>query len=305
MSPKGIRVAVLGASGIGRIHVREFYRAGAEVTAILGSTPLSAQATAERLHKEFSLPSLLQPYADFGNLLISGIHAVSICTPWELHFEQLKRALEHDLYVFCEKPLHWKASISAIEIDNVCRYVQQHAYERLSVNTSNAYFIDLYRQYLGSSDYIQSFEFTFCTTGRHTYENIGVDLLPHGLSLLLKLCPDGEIAGVKNSIKKHSFITQFTFSNIDTVFHFHENSGCTKAFHFKINDLTFTRVPEIVNGQYRVSLFCEELQETIPANDPFAVYIQNFLGHILSGKDFSSEVQTSIKILKLMRKILL
>ncbi|MDP6293129.1 MAG: alpha/beta hydrolase, partial [Candidatus Woesearchaeota archaeon] len=43
------KVAVLGASGIGKFHARDLQANGCEVVAILGSSPQTAEATAEKL----------------------------------------------------------------------------------------------------------------------------------------------------------------------------------------------------------------------------------------------------------------
>ena len=45
------------------------------------------------------------PFFDAGPLLASGLDAVLILLPNDLHFTMAKKALEHRLHVFCEKPL--------------------------------------------------------------------------------------------------------------------------------------------------------------------------------------------------------
>ena len=50
-----IKVIIVGASGIGRIHVREFARAGAKVLGIVGRNRDRAQQTVARLNREFDL----------------------------------------------------------------------------------------------------------------------------------------------------------------------------------------------------------------------------------------------------------
>ena len=48
-----LRIAILGASGIGKFHARDFKKAGCDVVAILGSNDKTAKATSEMLKKEF------------------------------------------------------------------------------------------------------------------------------------------------------------------------------------------------------------------------------------------------------------
>ena len=47
-----IRVAILGASGIGEVHARIMHSLGARIVAILGSTKSSADLTANQLNKK-------------------------------------------------------------------------------------------------------------------------------------------------------------------------------------------------------------------------------------------------------------
>src|SRR3989344_8952594 len=96
-------IAILGASGIGKFHARDFQKAGCEVVAILGSTEESAARTATKLRDDFNIEA--RPYCDLETLLLSEkLDAVSICTPSELHALQVRKCLRAGLHVLCEKP---------------------------------------------------------------------------------------------------------------------------------------------------------------------------------------------------------
>ena len=51
------RVAILGARGIGQVHVRLFQNLGANVCAIMGSTMQTAQQSAELLNQSLGISS--------------------------------------------------------------------------------------------------------------------------------------------------------------------------------------------------------------------------------------------------------
>ena len=59
-----MRVAILGATGFGRFHAREFRRAGARVESILGSTPASAASTAALLRDDYGVEVRTRPGPD-------------------------------------------------------------------------------------------------------------------------------------------------------------------------------------------------------------------------------------------------
>src|SRR5579862_7902203 len=99
-SPRRTRVAVVGTGFIGRVHVESLRRLGnVEVAAVAGSTEARAQIFADELNIEWAAGSYAELLAD------PEIHAVHICTPNSLHFEQTMAAFAAGKHVVCEKPL--------------------------------------------------------------------------------------------------------------------------------------------------------------------------------------------------------
>lgn len=99
-----MKIAILGASGIGKSHARWFSLHGCDIVSILGSTEQSAALTGAHLHQEVGI--LPATYADLGALLQeSQPDAVCISTPSTLHFVQALQCLEAGAHVLCEKPL--------------------------------------------------------------------------------------------------------------------------------------------------------------------------------------------------------
>jgi len=114
LSPKR-RVAVLGASGIGRHHANWWTVEGAEVCAILGSSPDSLAQTGDRLRHLFGFAG--NGYTDLGELLArERPDIVDVCTPSELHHRHAKAALEAGCAVLCEKPFVYDAALPTAEL---------------------------------------------------------------------------------------------------------------------------------------------------------------------------------------------
>lgn len=108
------RVAVLGASGIGRNHARWFVRYGCELVSFLGSSDESVEATRRQLSE--SLPFKGEAFTDLETLLReSKPDIVCVATPAPLHFAHTLAALEADCHVLCEKPLVYAPSRSPRE----------------------------------------------------------------------------------------------------------------------------------------------------------------------------------------------
>jgi predicted dehydrogenase len=99
-----MKIAILGASGIGKSHARWFARHGQQVVAILGSSDESAAQTGVLLNQEFGFSGLT--YSSLTALLQeTQPDAVCIATPSTLHFAQALESLEAGAHVLCEKPL--------------------------------------------------------------------------------------------------------------------------------------------------------------------------------------------------------
>ena len=105
---RALRVAIAGASGIGKHHAKWFHRGGAQVVGFLGRSRESAAATERVLRDIF--PFSGQGYWDLDQLLSEEApEVVDVCLPNEAHFDCVTRALERGCHVLCEKPLVWHA----------------------------------------------------------------------------------------------------------------------------------------------------------------------------------------------------
>ncbi len=99
-----LRVAVLGASGIGKNHARWLARHSCDVVSFLGSSDESVDLT--RSHLEAHMGFSGRGYSDLGRLLNeTQPQAVCIASPSDLHYAQAMQCLEAGVHVLCEKPL--------------------------------------------------------------------------------------------------------------------------------------------------------------------------------------------------------
>lgn len=94
-----IRVAVVGAGGIGGTHLQA-YVALADRCEIVGIADAHLPAAAEKVAKFGG-----RAFQDFGEML-DGVkpEAISICTPPNLHLPVVQAAAQRNIHVLCEKP---------------------------------------------------------------------------------------------------------------------------------------------------------------------------------------------------------
>jgi len=98
---KAVRVGVIGAGRIGKIHAEDLATRinGAEVSCIADPLVDAAQETAIALHIE-------KVTADYQDILNDPeIDAVAICSPTALHAQHIIEAAQAHKHIFCEKPI--------------------------------------------------------------------------------------------------------------------------------------------------------------------------------------------------------
>ncbi|KAG9416445.1 hypothetical protein AC1031_000847 [Aphanomyces cochlioides] len=99
MDVRTLRVGVLGAGRIGKIHTQILSRLGVTIVSIADPGLGRAKALAE----EFNIPnSTTDPLDIFKD---SSIHAVLICSPTDHHAQQIHLAAQYKKHIFCEKPI--------------------------------------------------------------------------------------------------------------------------------------------------------------------------------------------------------
>lgn len=199
---KGLRVAVAGASGIGKHHAKWHHDAGAEVVGFLGSTVETCARTESTLSELFSFRG--RGYTDLPSLLTeTNPDIVDVCLPNELHHDVAVSAISAGCHVLCEKPLVWyPESTPALQLGRA-RDMVQRADERgvlMGICTQYVAGLDqygrLYEAAHGPVEQIGSLyvEMETLSRGRQrTPEQIWVDMGPHPLSLLLAWLPDSEL----------------------------------------------------------------------------------------------------------------
>ena len=198
---RALRVAIAGASGIGKHHAKWFHRVGAQVVGFWGRNRESVAATERVLRDIF--PFSGRGYWDLDQLLTEEApDVVDICLPNEAHFDSVKCALERGCHVLCEKPLVWHADgveqtqMQARALVDLARQTNLH----LGVCTQYAavlpYYRQLYEKVRGSLATIESFYAemeTLARGRRRSAVEVWIDMAPHPLSMLLAWMPDGVI----------------------------------------------------------------------------------------------------------------
>lgn len=271
-----LQIAVLGASKIGRFHVRELLRAGANVPAILGSSAGSVAQTAASLYVDFGVRP--NSYVELEKLIATEhLDAVSVCTPPEMHHAQVKMCIEAGLHVLCEKPVVCNSLADNYRETRELALLAEKKGRILTVNTQWPSILKYIKDRTELMP-LRSFAMETQPSGK------GIDMLTeqlsHSNSVLVALMPHGEAVDI--SVTKHSaefFDVNFKYRNQSTecVVHYryvHKEDRPRKVI-FKFNDIEFRRE---LGEEYQQRLVSGNA--TMEIEDPFRASIGRFVGAI-------------------------
>ncbi len=266
-----LKIAILGASGIGKFHAREFVYLGSNITSILGSSQESAEKTAQNLQKEFGIR--VKPYSDLNLLLKDKIDAVSICTPLPTHYLFAKKCLENKLNVLCEKPFV-TSILQAKELFNLAR----KARKKMGINMQWPAVL----KELHYDSRVNYFEMRMGSGVKGI--KILEEYLPHQNSLLIKLCGVGfpkEINFTKKNEEdveiEFEYISKKGICKVKYTMAFKEDRP--REIFFKINKKEFYRV---VSENYSQKIISDG--EEVFSGDPLTSSLKHFLQTVSYGK---------------------
>ncbi|HUW61371.1 MAG TPA: Gfo/Idh/MocA family oxidoreductase [Candidatus Bathyarchaeia archaeon] len=200
MEGSRLRVAIVGASGIGKYHGSWWAIEGAEVCAFAGRSAESVARTQEALARFFG-------FAGRGYTNVEAMIAqerpdvVDVCSPPACHFEHARTALEASCHVLCEKPFVYDpdAEREAI-LAQACALVDLAARNGLRLCVCTQYsaagpvFARIWQEARGNEP-VHHYHGHLESPAKNRPpdpERIWLDLSPHLLSVLLKLAPDAE-----------------------------------------------------------------------------------------------------------------
>lgn len=196
MKAAPLKVAIIGASGIGKNHAGWFKGHGCDVCAFLGSTPQSVAHTQELLQQLIGFSG--RGYHDLDALLQTERPSITcISTPPPFHYEQVMKSLAAGAHVLCEKPLVYDVSLLNSELIVQGQTLVREAAKRkrlLGTQMQYGVAVDKVLELAGvAPSEVREFSMEMETKNlRHgrDYEKIWIDLSPHPLSVLQKMAPD-------------------------------------------------------------------------------------------------------------------
>lgn len=216
------RVAIIGASGIGKHHANWWRLEGAAVCAFAGSSAASVGKTQDLVRE--MLGYAVPGYADVAEMLHEARpDIVDVCSPAAWHAAHVRMALDAGCSVLCEKPFVYESGRSKESLMDEARALFALAAMRglrLTICTQYqvcAAWIRRQRQARFPGAPIRRFEGRLEAPAKDRGpdpERIWVDLSPHLLSMVLEWFPGASLEGehLRTRFQEYDAETVFTLN---------------------------------------------------------------------------------------------
>lgn len=198
----GLKVGIVGASGIGQHHARWHTLCGSEVVGFVGTSEASVARTRKRLEEYFGFAG--RGYTRLSDLLAAeSPDIVAVTSPYTMHDGHVEEALDAGAHVLCEKPLFWDEEQPLDRILQTGREMaaRARASDRLFSMTAQypaclPMYRDLYARVRGEMGPVEKVEMEMEVRrrgDRKLFEANWIDVASHPLSLVIASLGVGRI----------------------------------------------------------------------------------------------------------------
>ena len=267
-----MNVAVIGARGIGKYHIREYMKRGVDVVSILGKTKESLELVASELNREFG--ARVRPYHDLEEMLQKEeIDAVSICTLPNTHEYFIKRCLQKQLHILCEKPFIVRQKYDLYQESKNLLNIAKSKGSILTVNTQWPSVLENFGNRIKLP--LERLDI-YMESGSRGREMLW-DHMPHANSILTNLIKNGVLKNPHVNLNDEKVSLSFDYVPRDgkkcsVNYRFKHNPQRPREIEFTFNGNKFARK---LNKDYQQNFINGE--EEIPIPDPLGESIYRFI----------------------------
>ncbi len=300
---KQYRGLIIGPSGIGQVHLREFVKNGIKEVAILGRK-FKKNRKINLISKDIKRTKIYN-LKTFNEIKKFQPKVISICSPFEKHSEHLLKCKKYCKNFIVEKPFFWIKNKSE---DYNYYYAKKLLKENNFKLFINLPMISLANQiiYRKKVFKVKNLKFNYFTSGRHIYNNIAVDLLPHAVSFILALqkkkLKNFKIFSVNN--KKSEWRCRVLINDCNCDFHFKQNKKSKESkLSFRLNENFFVRKQVKLNNEYLTTLVRNK-KRIIKVKNPMNEYLKLMLNSFKNDKNIKRNNILALDIMKLTGKLI-
>lgn len=279
------KIIIVGArrsrQGIGEFLANAFVTAGAEIVAVIGTTPETAALAQANLFKQYGIKCAA--YDSLGVALEKEpADIVAICTPFEAHLQQLELVLAAGIHCLCEKPMVWGMGSKNIAETRqiVDGFIDKNLYLSLVTQWPHTLlsFYELFPREKNKT--VATFEMALSPI--RPGPDMVLDAAPHLLSMLFELVGHGEIQAPASSFSndKHELTMSFKYKHKTGITAVNFRAAVCEQIprpaSYCINGHTVSREIELPD----YSIWFQGNAQRIPVTDPLNLLAAEYLNKI-------------------------
>ncbi len=234
---------IIGPSGIGEAHLREFIKYGTKNIGIIRKDSNKNQLITNKILKKKNIKfNFLSSFKDIKKFKPD---IISLCTPHYSHIKHLKIISgQFSGPIIVEKPFIINKNANYPQLQKISNSLYQKFKNKIIVNLPMLEVANQLKKKVKNKK-ILNINFFYSTKGRHEYEQIIIDLLPHAISLVLSIINQelSKFEIIKQKLGKKYFRINILLNDVKCFFYFKENiKSKSSSLLFEIDNQKFERI---------------------------------------------------------------
>lgn len=297
---KFLRGVIVGPSGIGNVHLREFIRNGFNNIGILGKK-FNKKREIYLIVKNFKVIRI-QNLKKINLIKNFRPQVISVCSPFNKHLEHLLELRKYCKNIIIEKPFFWSKNKNNY---NHAKKLLNDQSCRLLINFP---MVSLASQLLKKEkiSHVENFRFNYFTSGKKSYDDIAIDLLPHAISFFLIInkhkLDKFKIISVKKSVSEWRCNVILNNSNCKFLFKQDKNRK-ESLLTFKLNKDFYIRKQKKINYEYLTTLI-KNYRKIIYIKNPMTEYIKKMLNNFQNYSTVKNNNTMTLDTMKLTEQLI-
>jgi len=299
------RALIVGPSGIGVVHFREFIKNGFNEIGFIGKSKFKNRSFNVSL-KKFENIKIVN-LKNFKNIKKFQPQVTSICSPFDKHANHILKCQKYSKFIIVEKPFAWsQRKLKKGKNLQISSKLLSKSTNKIVVNLP---MVSLAKQLLYKKEIpkkINYFKFCYFTKGKQSYENIAVDLLPHALSFLLTILKkklfDLKIVTIQKQKLKWTCLIKL--NNIICNFQFKQDKFSKKSIlNFSLNNNHYKRFQKEINNEH-INYIVKNRRKRITLKNPMNDYLCYLLESFKNSNKIKINNDLVLEITKIKEELL-
>lgn len=288
------RLLIIGPSGIGKIHFREFLKLGYNEIGLLGKRNFRSRKIDFTLKRERKI--LIYNLKNLFEAKKFSPKITTICSPFIYHKEHIDKVGMFCKNILVEKPLvAFKKRLLNKRIHKFTKKIINNKKLNILTNLPFVYLAEEFKNKKLLKKKINNFNFKYFTKGNQKYDNIALDLVPHAVSFILSLNNEElKLIKIKNITKSKNFWKcKLILNNCKCAFHFKQNKDRVKThLSFRLNKDFFKRIQ--IKNEEKENTFVKNYKKIYKLNNPMSESIRKLAKAFIDKKKISKNSKLTI-----------